>query len=156
MYFTKIFDNWHACSIIWMDLFLSNVFFQTSPSQAKLYAFHDVITEGYMTSKFHEISRFVNVRTFYDLRFIETLDVLLFSKTSISNHCLYSVGANWEIRWDKQMEFFYNSTGWGECNQFPHLKNIAGKLMPIQNVEVGLLLGYDVGYASKPTEVLSP
>ena len=72
-----------------MDLFLSNVFFQTSPSQAKLYAFHDVITEGYMTSKFHEISRFVNVRNFYDLRFIETLDVLLFSKTSISNHCLF-------------------------------------------------------------------
>ena len=63
-----------------MDLFLSNVFFQTSPSQAKLYAFHDVITEGYMTSKFHEISRFVDVRTFYELRFIETLDVFCFPK----------------------------------------------------------------------------
>ena len=30
------------------------------------------------------------------------------------------------------------------CNQFPHLKGIAHNLMPIQNVEVGLLLGYDV------------
>ena len=40
------------------------------------------------------------------------------------------------------------------CNQFPHLKNIASKLMPIQNVEVGLHLGYDVGYASKPQDVV--
>ena len=32
------------------------------------------------------------------------------------------------------------------CNQFPHLKGISGKLMPLQDVEVGLLLGYDISY----------
>ena len=41
------------------------------------------------------------------------------------------------------------------CNQFEHLKPIASKLMPLQNVEVGLLLGYDVSYVHQPQDVAS-
>ena len=41
------------------------------------------------------------------------------------------------------------------CNQFDHLKPIAHKLLPLQNVEVGLLLGYDVSYVHQPIEIVS-
>ena len=41
------------------------------------------------------------------------------------------------------------------CNQFPHLKGVAGKVMPLQDVEVGLLLGYDVSYVHQPQDVIS-
>ena len=40
------------------------------------------------------------------------------------------------------------------CNQFSHLTDIAHKLMPIQNVEVGLLLGYDVGYVHQHQDIV--
>ena len=41
------------------------------------------------------------------------------------------------------------------CNQFDHLRPIAGKLLPLQNVEIGLLLGYDVSYVHQPQEIVS-
>ena len=41
------------------------------------------------------------------------------------------------------------------CNQFEHLRPIAGKLLPLQNVEIGLLLGYDVSYVHQPQEIVS-
>ena len=41
------------------------------------------------------------------------------------------------------------------CDKFPHLKRIAHKLMPLQNVDVGLLLGYDVSYVHQPQDVIS-
>ena len=41
------------------------------------------------------------------------------------------------------------------CNQFEHLKPIASKLLPLQNVEIGLLLGYDVSYVHQPQEVVA-
>ena len=36
-----------------------------------------------------------------------------------------------------------------------HLKPIANKLLPLQNVEIGLLLGYDVSYVHQPQEIVS-
>ena len=41
------------------------------------------------------------------------------------------------------------------CNQFEHLKPIASKLLPLQNVEIGLLLGYNVSYVHQPQEIVS-
>ena len=41
------------------------------------------------------------------------------------------------------------------CHQFDHLKNVACKLLPLQNVQVGLLLGYDSSYVHQPLEVIS-
>ena len=41
------------------------------------------------------------------------------------------------------------------CNQFDHLRPIAGKLLPLQNVEIGLVLGYDVSYVHQPQEIVS-
>ena len=41
------------------------------------------------------------------------------------------------------------------CYQFDHVKNIATKLLPLQNVAVGLVLGYDASYVHQPQEVIS-
>ena len=41
------------------------------------------------------------------------------------------------------------------CYKFDHLKSVATKLLPLQNVEVGLLLGYDTSYVHQPQEVIS-
>ena len=41
------------------------------------------------------------------------------------------------------------------CYQFDHLKNVACKLLPLQNVEVRLLLNYDASYVNQPQEVIS-
>ena len=41
------------------------------------------------------------------------------------------------------------------CNQYAHFKDVANKLMPLQNVEVGLLLGYDISYVHQPQEIIS-
>ena len=41
------------------------------------------------------------------------------------------------------------------CNQFDHLKPIANKLLPLQNVEIGFFLGYDVSYVHQPQEIVS-
>ena len=41
------------------------------------------------------------------------------------------------------------------CDQFSHLTGIANKLMPLQDVEVGLLLGYDVSYVHQPQDFIS-
>ena len=40
------------------------------------------------------------------------------------------------------------------CNKFEHLRAIASKLLPLQNVEIGLLLGYDVSYVHQPQEIV--
>ena len=40
------------------------------------------------------------------------------------------------------------------CNQFPHLKGIAHNLMPIQNVEVRLLLKYDVSCVHQHRDII--
>ena len=41
------------------------------------------------------------------------------------------------------------------CNRFEHLKTVSERLMPLQNVEIGLLLGYDVSYVHQPLNVIS-
>ena len=41
------------------------------------------------------------------------------------------------------------------CNKFPHLSRVANELMPLQNVEIGLLLGYDVSYVHQPQEIVA-
>ncbi|KAJ8027919.1 hypothetical protein HOLleu_30014 [Holothuria leucospilota] len=40
--------------------------------------------------------------------------------------------------------------------QWPHLEQIAGSLMPVQQCEVGLLIGYNCPRALMPQEVISP
>ena len=39
------------------------------------------------------------------------------------------------------------------CQQFPHLKEVASKLLPLQDVEVGLLIGYNVN-CQKPLQTV--
>ena len=41
------------------------------------------------------------------------------------------------------------------CDKFEHLKSVSSRLMPLQNVEIGLLLGYDVSFVHQPQEVIS-
>ena len=41
------------------------------------------------------------------------------------------------------------------CNKFLHLSRVANELMPLQNVEIGLLLGYDVSYVHQPQEIVA-
>ena len=41
------------------------------------------------------------------------------------------------------------------CNKFEHLKSVSSQLMPLQNVEIGLLLGYDVSFVHQPQQVVA-